>query len=187
MQAAEVYLQLAVVQAGHWNLLHFHLPEVPDERTLLWSCCSCSQHWPGQGCRAGRERERQRRDTTILVKQWMPISLSEQQHYVDVMQVLTSARWTRSLGVTSHSYSLRTTQNRETNVTTQKHLITDRKTDVSLTLPSCRERLPFNGSSLAQTLKKTKSGASKKYNKNNARRERVCARTKSGANIQPGA
>lgn len=35
-----LYLQLAVVQAGHWNLLHFHLPELPDEQTLLWSCCS---------------------------------------------------------------------------------------------------------------------------------------------------
>lgn len=34
-----LYLQLAVVQGGHWNLLHFHLPELPDEPSLLWSCC----------------------------------------------------------------------------------------------------------------------------------------------------
>lgn len=34
-----LYLQLAAVQAGHWNLLHFHLPALPDEQSLLWSCC----------------------------------------------------------------------------------------------------------------------------------------------------
>lgn len=36
---ALLYLQLAAVQAGHWNLLHFHLPALPDEQSLLWSCC----------------------------------------------------------------------------------------------------------------------------------------------------
>lgn len=36
---APLYLQLAAVQAGHWNLLHFHLPALPDEQSLLWSCC----------------------------------------------------------------------------------------------------------------------------------------------------
>lgn len=37
-----IYLQLAVVQAGHRNLIHFHLPELEDEPTLLCSCCKAA-------------------------------------------------------------------------------------------------------------------------------------------------
>lgn len=48
------YLQLAVVQAGHRNLLHFHLPELPDEQTLLWSCCNAAGIGQKQGCKQGR-------------------------------------------------------------------------------------------------------------------------------------
>lgn len=49
-----LYLQLAVVQAGHWNLLHFHLPELPDEPSLLWSCCSASSTGQNRAAAAGR-------------------------------------------------------------------------------------------------------------------------------------
>lgn len=123
IQAVSVqYLQLAVVQAGHWNLLHFHLPEEPDEQTLLWSCCSCSQHWPGQDCRA-EDKEH---------KPHVTHSPCGQQLCVRMWCRLTTARWTRSRGVASHSYSLRATQNRESQ--RQKRLnytLTDGTADVS--------------------------------------------------------
>lgn len=83
---AALYLQLAVVQAGHRNLLHFHLPELPDEQTLLWSCCSAAGIGQNQGC--GERGERQK----APLNQCTRVGARSTRDARKAMQILTTSR-----------------------------------------------------------------------------------------------
>lgn len=67
-----MYLQLAVVQAGHRTILHFHLPELPDEQPTLWSCCSAARM--GQ-IRAAADSQRGSAELAALTHTFVPLNV----------------------------------------------------------------------------------------------------------------